>query len=365
MKSLLCFIDDSLAERELFAEVFGADEGAFQVICTETFPEAQASIGKVGRTPDLFVLDLYFPGGNPAPLSADEIAQTVVFIDDGGDLNHAFLNLENARRRFMLLRRAYDQSLAGGLKLIEQVREAYPGVPMVSYTRKGTIEDAERARRAGARRVLQKPSGDDWEDTRAVTHHRRAELEAKFLKLIQSDPADVLSGLEWVQDAGALLYKGVRYLLIRPETIIEFQKAVEKDLGVEEVGQALYCGGHRGGSLSATHFRTQLGFSAEEIVSFMAQMGGGLGWGHFAIITLDAKRGVLEIEVFHSVFAEAYQQAEVPVCHLIRGVFAGVWEGVMQRRVLGLETRCRAVDGPGACVFLFTAATGGQIDAIT
>ena len=165
---------------------------------------------------------------------------------------------------------------------------------------------------------------------------------------------EVLINLESVFDAGALMYYGVRYLLIRPETVVEFQKAVEEELGSEKVGQVFYRAGHRGGSLSAAHFREHLSLGADDIVRFMAKMGGQLGWGRMDVASINPQKGTFELEVLHSAFAEAYGQADSPVCHLIRGVFAGTWGGALGCEVDGLETRCRAVDGPGPCTFIFT-----------
>lgn len=165
---------------------------------------------------------------------------------------------------------------------------------------------------------------------------------------------EILSKLEYLPEGGALLYSGIRYLLIRPETLIELQKTLESEIGVERMGQALYQAGHRGGSLSAEKFRNELSLMPDEIVRFMAGMGTQLGWGRMEVSSLDPEKRTLEFDVFHSVFAEAYKSADVPVCHLIRGVFAGTWGGALQREVIGLETRCRAVEGPGPCRFIFT-----------
>jgi predicted hydrocarbon binding protein len=68
------------------------------------------------------------------------------------------------------------------------------------------------------------------------------------------------------------------------------------------------------------------------------------------------------MEVYHSVFAEAFGSAGAPVCHMIRGVFAGTWEGALDRNVNGLETRCRASDGPGPCKFIFSASSEKRLD---
>ncbi|MCX6639666.1 MAG: hypothetical protein NTW14_04180 [bacterium] len=191
-KPLICFIDDSPQERELFQTVFGGDEGRFRVICAETFCEAQELIKAGEEQPELFVLDLYFPGGEGTNQPI-EVIEPPTWVDDGGEINKAYLNLEQARKRFMALRAALGQTPAGGLKLLLDVQDAYPGIPAITYTRKGTIEEADLARKTGAMRVLQKPSGDDWEETIKLTHSRRAELERCFQQTIDQNPYELLS----------------------------------------------------------------------------------------------------------------------------------------------------------------------------
>lgn len=191
-KPLICFIDDSAKERELFEEVFGSDDGAFRVICAETFEEARSAIEELDEMPDLFVLDLYFPTGEKTDVTVESIGP-ITLPDDKCDLTQAFLNVETAHNRFREIRDALGQSPAGGLKLIERVQDSYPGVPMVTYTRKGTIEEAEQARRAGARRVLQKPSGEDWEATRRLTKRLQRELENRFRWAMGQDPYEILN----------------------------------------------------------------------------------------------------------------------------------------------------------------------------
>ncbi len=60
----------------------------------------------------------------------------------------------------------------------------------------------------------------------------------------------ILAKLTFDAESGALLYNDVRYLLIRPETLIAFQKAAEEKLGVG-ADELLYAGGFTGGALSA------------------------------------------------------------------------------------------------------------------
>jgi len=64
----------------------------------------------------------------------------------------------------------------------------------------------------------------------------------------------ILDELNYDQTTGSLLYKGVRYLLIRPETIGGFQKALVDKCG-NVVGDQLFEGGYAGGSLSARKYQ--------------------------------------------------------------------------------------------------------------
>jgi predicted hydrocarbon binding protein len=90
----------------------------------------------------------------------------------------------------------------------------------------------------------------------------------------------------------------------------------------------------------------------------MATTGRQMGWGRVEITSLRVETGTLELEVFHSAFAEEYGKAEGPICHLIRGFYAGVWQAIIGSEVEGLEILCRAVEGSGPCQFVFVAATG-------
>ena len=55
----------------------------------------------------------------------------------------------------------------------------------------------------------------------------------------------ILEALEFDEEKGAIFFKGVRYLLLRPETLAEFQKGLEERLG-EEAQEILYRGGFTG-----------------------------------------------------------------------------------------------------------------------
>ena len=64
----------------------------------------------------------------------------------------------------------------------------------------------------------------------------------------------------------------------------------------------------------------------------------------------DLEKGQMIIEVGDSPFAAAYGQAESGVCHLIRGVMAGLGAGIFGGEVSSVETTC-AAKGDARCRF--------------
>ena len=164
----------------------------------------------------------------------------------------------------------------------------------------------------------------------------------------------ILSELEFDPARGALLYKGVRYLLIRPETLDMFYKAVEEKIG-EHAHQAMHRGGFTGGSLSAKKYRDVFGLDAAQSVEFMARMGTEIGWGKIEIARLDLDARVLEITVASSPFAIAHGPSNHGVCHLIRGVFAGLANGIFECEVDSREVECLAM-GNAQCRIVIQGA---------
>ena len=88
----------------------------------------------------------------------------------------------------------------------------------------------------------------------------------------------ILDEIVYNPDKGALHYKEVRYLLIRPETLAGMQKALERVSGTE-ANEIIFQGGFDGGYLSARKYREIYGFCDEEILDFMVRMGSQIGWG--------------------------------------------------------------------------------------
>jgi predicted hydrocarbon binding protein len=163
----------------------------------------------------------------------------------------------------------------------------------------------------------------------------------------------ILEALEYGEERGAISFKGVRYLLIRPETLVEFQKALEERLG-EEAQEVLCRAGFAGGHLSTEKYRETFGYGDDEIVQFMKNMGGQIGWGKFQVEEFSplAKRLILTVK--NSPFAAAYGKSAGPVCHFTRGVMAGMGQALFGEDVTAEETHCLA-KGDDLCRFLVEA----------
>lgn len=152
----------------------------------------------------------------------------------------------------------------------------------------------------------------------------------------------VLAGLD-DDGRGGLSYRGSRYLLVRPETLVALQKAIEATLG-ERAAACLVAGGRAGGGSALR----ALEGSAEEIVARLLGMGREIGWGDFALERLTPRE--LVVTVRNSPLAQAYGAAAGPVCHLTRGVLERLAEVAFGRAAVATETACVATGAP-ACRF--------------
>jgi predicted hydrocarbon binding protein len=160
----------------------------------------------------------------------------------------------------------------------------------------------------------------------------------------------ILDNFEYSEDEGAITFKDVRYMLIRPDTVVDFQKAVEAEIG-DRTAEMMMAGGYTGGSRSSQRYKEVFNYSDEEIVAFMCNMGREIGWGDFEVEEFDRQERELVVVVKNSAFAQAYGSADHGVCHMIRGVMAGMAAGIFGTDVRSEETHCRA-KGDDLCRFI-------------
>lgn len=158
-----------------------------------------------------------------------------------------------------------------------------------------------------------------------------------------------LDALTYDAASGALNYNDVRYMLIRPETVVGFQKAIE-ETDPKLAKDAFFRGGFTGGQLSAQKFRELYQLDDQQIIAFMMEMGTEIGWGHFKLQKFDFENKNLEIMVKQSAFAEAYGRSSGGICHLINGVLSGLASVIFNIDCVGSEVSCLA-KGDAHCLF--------------
>ena len=148
---------------------------------------------------------------------------------------------------------------------------------------------------------------------------------------------------------GRLTLHGAPFMLIRPETLVALQRAMEVVLG-PRAASCLAAGGRAGGA-KATQTLDGIGPARVEA---LLKMGAEIGWGEFALERLTPAE--LVVTVRRSPFAETYGKSDGPVCHLTRGVLEALAAVALQRPAAMIETACVAA---GAALCRFEARADG------
>src|SRR5215831_7310904 len=179
----IVFIEDDESEMATFRRLYEGDQFELTGLCIQlprsVVPALAQALGD--RLPDLFVLDLFFPavsnppGGLTADTVGDARAHLTRVLRAAEELEGMFIDesaLEKNDKELLragselvywsqrMLRHWCDvlgQSPSGGIALMRILREQYPAVPAVFYSRKATVVDVKAALDAGALDVLIKP----------------------------------------------------------------------------------------------------------------------------------------------------------------------------------------------------------------
>jgi predicted hydrocarbon binding protein len=133
------------------------------------------------------------------------------------------------------------------------------------------------------------------------------------------------------------------YILIRPETLVGVQKAIEAAVGAR-AAECLAAGGRAGGAKATAALEGDAASRTRRLLS----AGREIGWGDFALERLTPT--ALVVTVAGSPFARAYGAAATPVCHLTRGVLEALASVVLEGPAPMVETACAAM-GAERCRF--------------
>lgn len=152
-RTVLCFIDDDPREVDIFKKVFG---DVFNVIAHSDLATASKNLETSGAQPNLFVLDLYFSSGRD---STTKEREQMIKLQQ---------KIEDAQREFSEYLAKIGQGRNGGINLLHIIKKHYHTVPIMFYTRKGTLEDAQICREAGALWVAKKPQPETIDPSQEI-----------------------------------------------------------------------------------------------------------------------------------------------------------------------------------------------------
>ena len=208
----ICFIDDDGDfEIPLFRDVFGSE---YDIITATDYEDARKQIdGRPDWTPDLFVLDLYFPDGAPDTEAIATLKNKPLELpDDSAGIRTAYTNYVRARSRLQDVLAAHKQGPGGGLRLATMVARDFPETPIVFYSRKATFEDVVKCLASkGVRWVEKKPSGKTDVETKALTHDQKDRILRNFNRVIEGQGVSSQSDVS-IQDAARVTLEAVKSL---------------------------------------------------------------------------------------------------------------------------------------------------------
>jgi CheY-like chemotaxis protein len=189
----ILFIEDDETEIATFRRLYEGDQFELTGLCIQFPRTILPALGEAlgDRVPDLFVLDLFFPAVSDPPRGftedtvGDARAHLTRALRAAEELEGMFLDETALAKSDKELLRAGSElvywsqrmlrhwcdvlgtSSSGGIALMRLLRERYPGVPAVFYSRKAMVADVKAALEAGALDVLIKPHRT-LEDAEAV-----------------------------------------------------------------------------------------------------------------------------------------------------------------------------------------------------
>jgi predicted hydrocarbon binding protein len=163
----------------------------------------------------------------------------------------------------------------------------------------------------------------------------------------------LLDSLIHTPEEGRLSLQAARYLLIRPDILVDIQKALETHIP-HDAAKVLADASQNDGITMAGRLREVFSYSAEQVLSSLTFMLGEAGWGVTTVEMLNVENGELVLKVQESPFAEIYGPSVNPVCHILSGIFQGVGTALFESEVEGQEIQCLA-RGDDVCRFVITA----------
>lgn len=211
----ICFIDDDEYEIITFRRLYENPDFTVNCIHAQHAEDALLQTRRIlkGKSPDLFVLDLYFPSSTDSPTGFDTLSPTEFdtvtqgvartkealktltatlekYRSDGKKLlRDAHAVAHRARDVLDTWCKQLNQSASGGIDLIKLLNSEFPKVPKLFYSRKATLKDAKEALAEGAIDVLSKPDP-------SLETLQAAEISKQFLSYCNRNTPSFLA--KWI-----------------------------------------------------------------------------------------------------------------------------------------------------------------------
>ncbi len=216
-KPVYCFIDDSPFELKLFKDVIEKRHPDIQFIYANTYAECDSHLSELMLYPSLFILDLYGREGLHNNVNIPQKASLEAQIKDIPSLDVVYDGLEKyasdkelqvnefLKRMFSILNKwrelfsgqcaNLDQGSQYGINNLLRVRENYPTVTTVIYTRKGLFTDAVKLSLYNFVGVFIKPAGLNDEEIYTETKNQTDNLMDSWNKRVKKDYCQLLQKL--------------------------------------------------------------------------------------------------------------------------------------------------------------------------
>jgi len=165
----------------------------------------------------------------------------------------------------------------------------------------------------------------------------------------------IIASLVFSPEKAELLYNRNRYILMRPETFVGFQKMVEDAVGPATSDLMFEAAFEIGSRIGRSYVETPT-LSHREMISSMLDVANELGWAKLFLKDNRDFPSLVILEAINSAFASTYGQSPTPVCHLIRGIFSGALSEMIGPLTESQEVECLSMGHP-KCVFEFRLRT--------
>jgi predicted hydrocarbon binding protein len=153
---------------------------------------------------------------------------------------------------------------------------------------------------------------------------------------------------KWDVKTGEFFTQELPTIIMSSATCVGIQKLAEALGGSEGAAVIFYEAGKKMGAFWTKSWKDKWELEGQEFIKKLEEFIAELGWGKFSV-DLDA----LVVTMENSFIAKNYGESEVPVCHFLRGYYAGMGEVLTNRALDGEERKCAAC-GDDCCEFVLT-----------